>query len=172
MVRMTPAVACRPHSRRPVASTPGPSRVAAPEQLLEVGAAGMTGLKKGDEPGAQVFVEEPLHTADERASLRSSAAANSSAARLEYLPRHRMAARRGRRLKRRSQLLAQALHGLGLAAHAQVHALAAGALLQHRAAGGELPAQLLRRPGEVELGLGEALLEEGEDRLAQLRHLP
>src|SRR5438477_3006426 len=58
-----------------------------------------------------------------------------------------------------AQLLAQALHGLGLAAHAQERALAVGALLQHRAGGEDLPAQFLRRPGKEELGLDEAPLK-------------
>src|ERR1700694_5636125 len=75
--------------------------------------------------------------------------------------------RRGIRLPP-AELLAQAIHGLGLATHAQERALAIGALLQHRASGEDLPAQVLRRPGEEELGL-EALLEERVDRLAQLR---
>src|SRR3982074_2228833 len=66
-----------------------------------------------------------------------------------------------------AELLTQALHGLGLATHAQERALAMGALLQHRAGGENLPAQVLRRPGEEELGLDEALLEERPDRLAQ-----
>src|SRR5256886_8990945 len=66
-----------------------------------------------------------------------------------------------------AQLLAQALHGLGLAAHAQERALGIGALLQHRAGGEDLPAQFLRRPGKEELGLDEAPLEERDDRLAQ-----
>lgn len=39
----------------------------AAEQLLDAGAAGVIGLKEGDEPGARVFVEEELHPADEPA---------------------------------------------------------------------------------------------------------
>src|SRR6266849_1843362 len=39
-----------------------------------------------------------------------------------------------------AQLLAQARHGLGLAAHAQERALGIGALFQHRAGGEDLPA--------------------------------
>src|SRR6266568_2657544 len=66
-----------------------------------------------------------------------------------------------------AQLLAQALHGLGLAAHAQERTLGIGALLQHRARGEDLPAQVLRRPGKEELGLDEAPLEERDYRLAQ-----
>src|SRR6266700_4953010 len=66
-----------------------------------------------------------------------------------------------------TQLLAQAPHGLWLAAHAQERALAIGALLQHRAGGEDLPAQFLRRPGKEELGLDEAPLEERDYRLAQ-----
>src|SRR5258708_7221836 len=66
-----------------------------------------------------------------------------------------------------AQLLAQALHGLGLAAHAQERAFAIAALLQHRASGEDLPAQFLRRPGKEELGLDEVPLEERDYRLAQ-----
>src|SRR5712691_9452818 len=66
-----------------------------------------------------------------------------------------------------AQLLAQAPHGLGLAAHAQERALGIGALLQHRAGGEDLPAQFLRRPGKEELGLDEVPLEERDYRLAQ-----
>src|SRR5207245_9847026 len=66
-----------------------------------------------------------------------------------------------------AQLLAQALHGLGLAAHAQERALAIAALLQHRAGGEDLPAQFLRRPRKEELGLDEVFLEEHDYRLAQ-----
>src|SRR5207302_4218878 len=68
-----------------------------------------------------------------------------------------------------AELLAQALHGLGLATDAQEHALAIGALLQHRTGVEDVPALLLRRPGEEELGLDEALLEERPDRLAKPR---
>src|SRR5712691_6180223 len=66
-----------------------------------------------------------------------------------------------------TQLLAQAPHRLGLAAHAQERALGIGALLQHRAGGEDLPAQFLRRPGKEELGLDQAPLEERDYRLAQ-----
>src|SRR5712691_13541083 len=66
-----------------------------------------------------------------------------------------------------AQLLAQAPHGLGLAAHAQERTLGIGALFQHRASGEDLPAQFLRRPGKEELGLDQAPLEERDDRLAQ-----
>src|SRR5881394_564955 len=66
-----------------------------------------------------------------------------------------------------AQLLAQARQGLGLAAHAQERALGIGALLQHRAGGEDLPAQVLRRPREEELGLDEVPLEERDYRLAQ-----
>src|SRR5438876_739237 len=65
-----------------------------------------------------------------------------------------------------TQLLAQAPHGLWLAAHAQERTLGIGALLQHRAGGEDLPAQFLRRPGKEELGLDEAPLEERDQRLA------
>src|SRR6266545_6212869 len=66
-----------------------------------------------------------------------------------------------------AQLLAQGLHGLGLAAHAQERALGIGAFLQHRAGGEDLPTQFLRRPGKEELGLDEVPLEERDYRLAQ-----
>src|SRR5256885_12319128 len=66
-----------------------------------------------------------------------------------------------------AQLLAQARHGLGLAAHAQERALGIGALLQHRAGSEDLPAQFLRGPGKEELRLDEAPLEERDYRLAQ-----
>src|SRR3977135_1942050 len=66
-----------------------------------------------------------------------------------------------------AQLLAQTLHGFGLAAHAQERTLAIGALLQHRAGGEDLPAQFLRRPGKEELGFDQAPLEERDYRLAQ-----
>src|SRR5229473_8538252 len=68
-----------------------------------------------------------------------------------------------------AELLAQALHGLGLAADAQEHALAIGALLEHRTGVEDVPALLLRRPREEELDLDEALLEERFDRLAEQR---
>ena len=55
------------------------------------------------------------------------------------------------------ELLAKALHRLGLAADAQERALAVGALLQHLAAGEDLAAQVLRRPGQEQLGLDQAL---------------
>src|SRR3970282_896480 len=66
-----------------------------------------------------------------------------------------------------AQLLGEAPHGLGLAAHAQERALAIGALLQHRAGSEDLPPQFLRRPGKEELGLDEVPLEERDYGLAQ-----
>src|SRR3989442_6188571 len=68
-----------------------------------------------------------------------------------------------------AELFAQALHNLGLATDAQEHALAFGALLNHRTGVEDVPALFLRRPGEEELGLDEALLEERLDRLAEPR---
>src|SRR5712691_7849542 len=68
-----------------------------------------------------------------------------------------------------AELCNEALHGLGLATDAQEHALAIGALLKHRTGVEDVPALLLRRPGEEELGLDEALLEERLDRLAEPR---
>src|SRR5437879_13033529 len=68
-----------------------------------------------------------------------------------------------------AELCNEALHGLGLATHAQEHALAIGALLEHRTGVEDVPALLLRRPGEEELCLDEALLEERLDRLAEPR---
>src|SRR3989454_11342207 len=68
-----------------------------------------------------------------------------------------------------AELCNEALHGLGLATDAQEHALAIGALLKHRTGFEDVPALLLRRPGEEELGLDEALLEERLDRLAEPR---
>src|SRR5512134_3397786 len=68
-----------------------------------------------------------------------------------------------------ADLLAQALHGLRLAAHAERRAVAPGALLQHFAAGEDLAAQVLRRPGKEQFGLDEIAPEERDDRLAQLR---
>src|SRR3954453_19461783 len=66
------------------------------------------------------------------------------------------------------ELLRQALHRLGLAAHAQERTGVVGALLEHLAAGEDLAALVLRRPGEEDLRLHQALLEKGLDRLAQL----
>src|SRR5258707_13555403 len=65
-----------------------------------------------------------------------------------------------------AELRNQAIYGIRLAPHAQERALAVGALLQHRAGGEDLPALLLRRPGQEELGLDEALPEKRPDRLA------
>src|SRR3989440_1528847 len=73
--------------------------------------------------------------------------------------------RDGALLGNRAELPAQALHRLGLAAHPEDCAGVAGAFLEHRAGVEDLPAPFLRRPGQEELGLDQALLEEGADRL-------
>src|SRR5438067_1281290 len=69
------------------------------------------------------------------------------------------------------ELLAQALHGPGLATDAQERALGVGAFLEHLAGREDLPAHVLRRPGKEELSLDEVSLEERGDRLVQLRDI-
>src|SRR5260221_7668972 len=66
------------------------------------------------------------------------------------------------------KLVLQALHRLGFTSDTQERALAVGALLEHLAGREDLPAHLLRDPGEEQLGLDEVALEERGDRLAQL----
>jgi hypothetical protein len=57
------------------------------------------------------------------------------------------------------------------AAHAEEGAFAVRALFQHLAVGVDLAAQLLRRPGQEQLGLDQILLEEGDDRLRAAGHV-
>src|SRR3954471_16570656 len=70
-----------------------------------------------------------------------------------------------------SELILQPLYGAGLAPDAQVCALAVGAFLEHLARCEDLAAHVLRGPGEEELRLDKAALEEPGDSLVQLCHV-